>query len=351
MPQRVGNVEFYAGPKSVGAPDCLETVLVDFIDGAEKRLEIAVQELESCPVAQAVIRARQRKVLVKLVVEQDYLKASPARKNPWAPGGGNEPNRQIQDAILRAGIDVKTDYNTSIFHQKFIVRDRSALLTGSTNFTPTGTHNNLNHIVIVHDPTVAKIYAKEFREIQQGHFGKRNEGHDPAPTDLVVSNVPIRVLFAPDHNPEMEFMKQMLKARERIDFAIFTFTKSSGIDDTMIRLLEFGLPIRGAFDGGQGVQDWAAIPNLKKHGATLFGVSKGHGVGKLHHKLMVLDGEVVIAGSFNYTRPANRLNDENIIILGDLDTKSKSQRSAQKKIGRFALAEIERIIREHTAAI
>ena len=51
---------------------------------------------------------------------------------------------------------------------------------------------------------------------------------------VVVSSVSVRVLFAPDHNPEMEIMKQMLKARERIDFAIFTFPKSSGIDDTMI---------------------------------------------------------------------------------------------------------------------
>ena len=38
------------------------------------------------------------------------------------------------------------DFNTSIFHQKFIVRDREFVLTGSTNFTDTGTHKNLNHI-------------------------------------------------------------------------------------------------------------------------------------------------------------------------------------------------------------
>ncbi|MCK4826893.1 hypothetical protein KA005_64755, partial [bacterium] len=37
-----------------------------------------------------------------------------------------------------------------------------------------------------------------------------------------------------------------------------------------------------------------------------FIVQKGKGgVRKLHHKLMILDEEVVIAGSFNYTKPAN----------------------------------------------
>lgn len=347
MSEIVGSVEFHCGPHDVGAPDNLERVIVDFIDGAHKRLEIAVQELESRPIAEAIVRARQRKVTVQLVVEQDYLKTDRITTDPWKPLGTNESNRTILTAILRSNIDLKTDYNTSIFHQKFIIRDRASLLTGSTNFTPSGTHANLNHVVIVHDAEVAKIYAREFREIQGGHFGKRNEGHDAAPDDVVVSDLPIRVLFAPDHNPEMEIMKQMMKARERIDFAIFTFAQSSGIDDTLIRLRDLDMPIRGAFDGRQGAQEWAAIPALDRAGCELFAVHNRAGVGKLHHKLMVLDDQLVIAGSFNYTGPANALNDENIIILGDLETKSDVQRAAQRRIGTFARREIDRIIAAH----
>lgn len=344
---KVGNVEFYCGPKKVGADDNLEEVIINFIDKSQKRLDIAVQELENRTIAEAIIRARLRKVTVRLVIEQDYLKVKRARKHPFISGGENENNRIIHDAILRSNIDVKSDFNASIFHQKFIIRDGSSILTGSTNFTPTGTDNNLNHVVIVHDKKVAKVYANEFKEIRQGHFGKLNEGHDKAPMDVIVSNIPIRVLFAPDHNPEMEIMKQMLKAKKRIDFAIFTFSKSSGIDDTMIKLLEFGMPITGVFDGLQGAQDWAATENLKSAGAKLFSVPKKGDLGKLHHKLMVLDDQVVIAGSFNYTGPANNLNDENIIIIGDLDTTSNSVRTAQKKIAKYAREEIERIINSH----
>ena len=236
MAIKVGKVELHVGPRRISSTlDNLEEVIVEFIDGAKKRLEIAVQELENRAIAQALVKARQRKVLVKLVVEQDYLRASPPFSDPWTPSGKrNEENRLIHDAVLRANIDVKSDYNSKIFHQKFIIRDRTSLLTGSTNFTATGTESNLNHVVIVHDEKVAKIYAKEFREIQRGHFGKLSEGHDPAPLDVTVSDVPIRVLFAPDHSPEMEIMKQMMKARKRIDFAIFTFARSSGLDDTMM---------------------------------------------------------------------------------------------------------------------
>ena len=51
-------------------------------------------------------------------------------------------------------------------------------------------------------------------------------------------------------------MKQMQKAKRRIDFAIFTFSQSSGIDDTMITLTGAGRKIRGALDGQAANQRW-----------------------------------------------------------------------------------------------
>ena len=344
MPQKIGNIELYMGPKEVGGPDDLKKVVIDFIDGATKRLDIAVQELDSLDIANAVIRARQRKIVVRLVLEGDYLTVKRLLNMPFELKGQNETNRQIHDAILRSAINVKSDYNPKIFHQKFIIRDGNALLTGSTNLTDTGTSANLNHIIVINDVKIAKIYRKEFKEIQQGQFGKLNEGHDPSPEDVVVSDVPIRVLFAPDHSPETEIMKQMLKAKKRIDFAIFTFAKSSGIDDTMIALRNAGLKIRGALDGKQANQKWAATHPIHKAGVGLFRIPTQGKLRKLHHKLMVIDQQVVIAGSFNYTGPANRLNDENIIILGDLESTKDASIAKQKRLASYALEEIERII-------
>jgi len=40
------------------------------------------------------------------------------------------------------------------------------------------------------------------------------------------------------------------------------------------------------------------------------------GLRKVHHKLMVIDDRIVVAGSFNYTAPANEYNDENLFVLG-----------------------------------
>ncbi len=75
-------------------------------------------------------------------------------------------------------------------------------------------------------------------------------------------------------------------------------------------------------------------------------VSSQGNLGKLHHKLMVIDEQVVVAGSFNHTGLANRPNDENIIVLGDLQSTDRASVKAQRQLGKYALDEIDRIISE-----
>jgi len=347
MPVSIGNITLYMGPHTLGAPDNLEETIVAFIEGARTTLDIAVQELESRPIAEAVVEARRRGVKVRIVLEGDYLVADKFKADPFSPGGKHEPNRDLHAVLLRASCKVRTDYNANIFHQKFIVRDRAgsnrSLLTGSTNFTPTGTHANLNHLVEIKATRVVKQYALEFDEIWDGTFGKNRNRHDPKPGLVTVSKVKVKPLFAPDHSPEMEIMKQMMKAKKRIDFAIFTFSKSSGIDDAMAALIRGGVAVRGIFDHGQA-RAWSPLESLATLGGDLWTAPKKDGLNKLHHKLMVLDEQVIIVGSFNYTDPANMLNDENIIVIGDFEETDPDGKKNQKSLAKYALKEIDRMI-------
>jgi phosphatidylserine/phosphatidylglycerophosphate/cardiolipin synthase-like enzyme len=357
----LGSIELYAGPSVLGGPDDLDVVVRDFIAGAEKRLLIAVQELDSRAIAEAILAAKARKVRVQIILEGDYLVEDPPVADPWAEVGGNEDNRVIHSAVLRAGVDVITDLNPRFFHQKFMVRDpglpTAAVLTGSANFTLTDTGknvpgasavsgNNLNHIVVLHGENAAGQYLAEFERYRSGTFGELHERHEPKPSEFRLAKVRIKPLFAPMHGPEMELMKQMLKARTSVDFAMFTFADSSGIDDTMIRLAPSFQRLRGVLDRFQGAQDWAATQPLGAAGVQLFQNKPGTGVRKVHHKLMVLDERVVIAGSFNYTAPATTLNDENIVVLGDLEETDSEAEAAQRQLAAYALTELERIIED-----
>ncbi|AEV83013.1 phospholipase D/transphosphatidylase [Actinoplanes sp. SE50] len=356
-----GGIEFYAGPPVLGAPDDLDAVIRGFIDGATSRLLIAVQELDSRLIAENILAARARRVRTQIILEGDYLREEKPVADPWAATGENEGNRVIHAALLRAGIDLITDLNPDIFHQKFIVRDpgkpTAAVLTGSANFThtDTGTNppdmldkpgNNLNHVVVLHGRQATDLYLAEFERLRSGTFGALHERVEPRPSEFRLGGLRVKPVFAPDQGPEMEIMKQMLKATERVDFAMFTFAQSSGIDDTMGWMLKAGIPVRGVLDRGQGSQKWAATVPLKKAGAQLYENTPGNGVRKVHHKLMVIDRRLTIVGSFNYTAPAATLNDENIVVLGDLEETDPAAIAAQERLAGYALAEIDRIITE-----
>lgn len=347
MPKDVGNIELFMGPKALNNRDDLEAAIIAFIGDAKESLDIAVQELESEAIAQAIIDVKKQGIKIRLVLEGHYLTVDNAVVDPWVAGGNNEANRRIHSALLRSKIEVRTDLNPKTFHQKFIVRDpdgnRAALLTGSTNFTPTGTGSNLNHVVLVKGKSVAGTYLDEFEEIWSGTFGRVSVRHDPKPRLHRASKVRIKVLFAPDHAPELEIMKQMLKARERIDFAIFTFASSSGIDDTMLALHP-GIAIRGVLDGGQGGRPWAPTQTLQDAGIEIHLARRVHGLNKLHHKLMVIDRQVLVVGSFNFTEPANTLNDENILVIGDLNEDDPEAKERQSQLAEYALSEIDDII-------
>ena len=163
-----GKIEAYVGPPGLGAADDLEAVIVDFIGGARRRLDIAVQELDSEAIARAILAASWRGIRVTLFLEQDYLRSVLKRGPdgvplPPKPKAGETPaealervqwsadetelaeNRRILGALLRSDVEVRGDFNPKIFHQKFILRDyydgkatspgNPALLTGSANFT------------------------------------------------------------------------------------------------------------------------------------------------------------------------------------------------------------------------
>jgi phosphatidylserine/phosphatidylglycerophosphate/cardiolipin synthase-like enzyme len=376
-----GKIEAYLGPTELNGPDDLETVITGFIAEAKQSLDVAVQEIDSVRIAEAILDARWRGVQVEIFLEQDYLRSKlKAKPDPPAPAPGETPeqalrrvqwrkdeldltrdttlarNRWIMAAFLRSGIEVRGDYNPKIFHQKFILRDyrkgarpTTALLTGSANFTDTDTHKNLNSVFVFHDADVCRQYRVEVEQLRRASFGRAMHGEVPKTYDL--GGVPVKILFAPDHTPELEFMKQMLKVKDQgeIWFAIFTFAGSSGIDDTMLALARGGVKIRGVLDPAQAKQKWA-VPQWLKHDNIELRVPKKEGdlasLRKVHHKLMVIDDRIVVAGSFNYTQPANVYNDENLFVIGSPHKEVEGIEVASDPVKDVAVhvrAEIERI--------
>ena len=288
-----GAIDCFCGPDDLGGPDDLEAAIVAFIGATEKSLDIAVQELDSFAIAEAVIRKRLDGASVRILLNRSYLTdddklAQPLTTIAELAGDDSERrvNRDVFSALCRVGVQVRIDLNPDdkIFHHKFALRDlrvgddgrvraqgTPALLTGSANFTDTDCHANLNNLVAFRHRGVLGDFAQEFREAWGGEFGRGRLGKPPKTHDL--GGVPVKILFAPDHGPEAEVVKQMLKCPKggEIGFAMFTFMGSSAIDDAMIVLAGAERTVRGVLDrrsAGLGTAGRALARRGRRRGAA-----------------------------------------------------------------------------------
>jgi phosphatidylserine/phosphatidylglycerophosphate/cardiolipin synthase-like enzyme len=379
-----GMIEAYCGPKGLGAPgfpdvpeapDDIENAIVEFIGKTTKTLDIAVQELDSFAIAEAVMAKKREGKSVRVLLNRSYLHDKTDKDHRPDPSlttvdqlaadekGEYKVNRDVFAALCRCGVEVRIDLNpdNKIFHHKFALRDlrldkngdarlgdEPGLLTGSANFTDTDCHLNLNHLFVFRHRGVQEDFGQEFREAWAGEFGRGRLGEPPKTHD--VGGVPVKVLFAPDHGPEAEVVKQMLKCPKggSIDFAMFTFMGSSAIDDAMIVLAGADRTIGGVLDRQQGASKYAASRWLQEAGIEVkvpLEQTKS-GIRKLHHKLAVIDGSTVVGGSFNYSEPATLYNDEALLVLGSPHEESEGvtvDADECKALADFFGKEIERI--------
>lgn len=85
-----GAIQAFVGPSELGATDNLETIIVAFIDGAQDSLDIAVQEIDSEIIAQAISDARWRGVSVRVFLEHSYLQTDLTADDIAEIGNGPE---------------------------------------------------------------------------------------------------------------------------------------------------------------------------------------------------------------------------------------------------------------------
>jgi phosphatidylserine/phosphatidylglycerophosphate/cardiolipin synthase-like enzyme len=377
-----GKIKAYCGPKGLAAagipnvpeaPDDVEATIVEFISAATKTLDVAVQELDSPAIAEALIARKRAGTSIRILLNRSYLQEdSEHRPDPSLTtvaqlaadeSGEFKVNRDIFAALCRCGIEVRIDLNPDdrIFHHKFVVRDvrlsddgeprrykEPGLLTGSANFTETDCHKNLNNLFAFRHADLEEDFGDEFREAWGGEFGRGRLGKPPRTHDL--GGIPVKVLFSPDHGPEAEVVKQMLKCPKggTIEFAMFTFMGSSAIDDAMIVLAGAERKVRGVIDRQQGASKYAATRWLQEAGIEVLvpRTESKSGVRKLHHKLAVIDGSTVVGGSFNYSEPATLYNDEALLVLGSPHEESegvKVDKDECAALAAFFGEEIERI--------
>jgi phosphatidylserine/phosphatidylglycerophosphate/cardiolipin synthase-like enzyme len=287
-----------------GGPD---RNLVDALDESRVKIDAALYDLNLWSVRNALLRAHDRGVVIRLVLDDGAL------------------DRPEVQELIAAGIPVKVDGEESLMHNKFIIIDGSEVWTGSMNMTINGAYRHLNNLLRLRSSRLAENYTVEFEEMfLEGYFGELVLANTPH-SQLTLDGVLIETYFSPDDGTEDRIIHLIQEAEKNIDFMFYSFT-SDPAGDALIAQAQHGIQIRGVVDAYQeGAGLGGEYTRLKDAGLSIYLDSHPE---KLHHKVLIIDQQIVVTGSYNLTRSAGTKNDENTLIIHD-------QNLAQIFLGEF----------------
>jgi len=268
--------------------------LVEAIDAARLSIDVAAYSISLNSVRNALIRAHDRGVTVRVVMESTNMEKS---------------DPQI---MLEAGIPIIGDNLDGLMHDKFMVIDRSEVWMGSMNFTDSGAYDDNNNLFRIHSKKMAENYTKEFEEMfNDNKFGPNVVAETPFP-DLTIDETDVKTYYSPDDGVLNALVPLLSSSRQSIYFLAYSFT-SNELGDVVRKKDEDGLDVKGVMDAEQVVSNQGTEYDLFKQAGMSVRLDGNEGL--MHHKVFVIDGKIVAFGSYNFSKSAEENNDENLIIV------------------------------------
>lgn len=276
----------------------LEEIIADDLRQAEVRVDLAAFEFNLEPLTDVLIELEERGVPVRVVIDTDYEDESAIRR------------------LRRGGISVVTDDRSALMHNKFLVIDGRFTWVGSMNFTTNGVYCNNNNLVRLDSAQLAQNYITELDEMYNDRqFGPRSPQNTPN-EQLSIEGVQLENYFAPEKELAPIIGNLVNTAQNEILFMAFSFTIDL-VGEPMLDRAEAGVTVRGVFETTGSESDFSYYGEMRDAGMSNVQVRQDGNSRIMHHKVIIIDRETVIFGSFNFSNSANDSNDENIVVVHD----------------------------------
>ena len=275
----------------------LQAVLAD-IGTARVSIDVASFDFDIDELTSALLRARRRGVVVRLIVDSENL---------LTPEVAEQTGR-----LQRAGIAVRFDRREPFMHDKILVVDGAIAWLGSWNLTTNDTWRNSNNMLRFASRQIAADYTNEFEQMFAGRFGTSKRSATPYP-HVRLGSTQVEVYFSPEDGVAKHVLQRLAAAKRSIHFMTFSYTADT-IADAMVAQAKAGLPVRGVFEAQNARGTGADFNRLQQGGVDVLEDGNCY---ILHHKVIIVDERTVITGSYNFTGSAERDNDENLVIVDD----------------------------------
>jgi phosphatidylserine/phosphatidylglycerophosphate/cardiolipin synthase-like enzyme len=258
---------------------------------------------------------------------------------------------------------------SGLMHHKFMVIDGRRVVMGSANWTMSDIHGDLgteesrgnaNALLVIESSNLAQTFAAEFALMWGDGPGGQSDsqfGLQKPPRPARLASVPgsvVEVQFSPT-SPTQPWAKSvngliaktLSQATQQVNLALFVFSEQP-ISNQLWTVSQRGVPIRTLIDPGFAYRSYSE--GLDMMGLTLpdhrckwdpnhkpwltpitsVGVPTLAEGDKLHHKFAVLDNQVVIVGSHNWSHAANTTNDENLLVIRNATVAAHFQREFER---------------------
>jgi phosphatidylserine/phosphatidylglycerophosphate/cardiolipin synthase-like enzyme len=121
------------------------------------------------------------------------------------------------------------------------------------------------------------------------------------------------VYFAPGDTPTAAIVEQLGAARRSVHVQAYSFT-SAPIARALVEAERRGVEVEAVLDKSNATARYSSADFLAHEGVATF-IDGAHAIA--HNKVMIIDGAVVLTGSFNFTKAAEEKNAENLLVLRD----------------------------------
>jgi phosphatidylserine/phosphatidylglycerophosphate/cardiolipin synthase-like enzyme len=276
-----------------GGPD---EDLARAVDASVRSVDIASYDFDLLSVARALLRAHGRGVAVRIVVDSDNF------------------HTEALDLLRGQGIPVVGDARSALMHDKFVVIDGGEIWAGSMNLTVNDAYRNDNNLLRIRSAELARIFNAEFEEMfDRRRFGPASpSGKRAAAVETEAG--PVEVLFAPEDGVARRVTELIAGARTGLRVLAFSFT-SAEIAGAMLERWRSGVSLSGVMEKTQVHSNTGnQYDVLQSAGAD---VRLDANPRNMHHKVILIDGEILITGSYNFTASAEEKNDEDLLIFRD----------------------------------
>jgi hypothetical protein len=279
--------------------------------------------------------------ILLVILYSSFQSSLPSNEDPQLPTTGDadasievlfsEPNDPMSstlrggpDSLLAQSIDeARYSVDLALYDLNlWSIRDallRAVVWTGSMNMTVNGAYRNDNNLVRIRSTVLAGNYTREFEEMfVEDRFGALSLHDTPHPM-FTINDMQVEVYFSPDDNPEARIVELLLNAEQSIDFMVYAFTDDE-IANALLDRASAGVAVRGVIERGQAGNEGSEYERLHQSGND---IRLDANERNMHHKVIVIDGKIVITGSYNFSRSAQEFNDENVLVLHDADIASR----------------------------